>query len=863
MQNPKYTVRHNFDDPTTEMVFNNKGITGRGTEFPKRIYSQTSFEIQLELFKWDNIDDQNEQAYDLTGFTSASVQIKPAGTTIVATNIGTGVAIGPTTDGKLLFTVDSNLIPDNLATYTSRANPTPISLYLIIEDSVNDNKISLETRIEVMDIDRDGTENNSALNAAGITFNAEQSAKWTARYNDVPVTLENALNKLGRDQPTDQGVVINQLAAQPASPTDGDRYLATATAGDWTANHIHEWNDAALAWLDYTPKEGDEVYDAALPSRLRFESSAWAAISVEDGSITTVKLADDAVTGDKIASNTITQANMTNDSVGTGEIINGSVGTAKLATGAVTGDKLAANAVTNSKMAQMADQTVKGNISGGAADPVDITLAALKAAMSLDLVDNTADASKTVANSVALGGKDLNLAAISNGRVVAYDSGNDELVFIDASGGGGGSSGIEPKWNFSTSTDTSVDPGSGSWRLNNTTPLSATEMSISNVDGDTNVITPILGLLDAGAVIRYMGGTTAVTAVITVTSTPTAEPGFYRIPITVSQAGTTPANLASLSFEFYTTATGGGGGGVISVFGRTGVISALTGDYTDEQITNTSGIPGAYVKDALDWVYNNKANASALGVASTDSDMGTFNGSTISDNVSTKVALQELETYAEGIGGGSGEANTSSNVGGGAELAKPKSGVNLPFRTITSTDGSVTVTQNTDTVDLTGAGEVTATLTGVAVGANDLGTFTGTTISDNNDIKGALQELETAVESGGGGGLSYQDIAEGQDNNQTGTSYTLVLTDADLKTVWMNNASANTVTIPTNASVAFPVGTKINIMREGAGGTIIQADTGVTLNGVVGGSVSILQQYDGATISKRATDTWIVTGGVS
>jgi hypothetical protein len=42
------------------------------------------------------------------------------------------------------------------------------------------------------------------------------------------------------------------------------------------------------------------------------------------------------------------------------------------------------------------------------------------------------------------------------------------------------------------------------------------------------------------------------------------------------------------------------------------------------------------------------------------------------------------------------------------------------------------------------------TLTGVSLGDSDLGTFTGTTIADNETIKGALQDLETAVEAGGG-----------------------------------------------------------------------------------------------------------------
>lgn len=55
----------------------------------------------------------------------------------------------------------------------------------------------------------------------------------------------------------------------------------------------------------------------------------------------------------------------------------------------------------------------------------------------------------------------------------------------------------------------------------------------------------------------------------------------------------------------------------------------------------------------------------------------------------------------------------------------------------------------------------------------------------------------------------------------------------------MNNASSNVVTIPTNASVAFPIGATIIVDQIGAGSTTITGDTGVTVNGVSAGSVSI------------------------
>lgn len=97
-------------------------------------------------------------------------------------------------------------------------------------------------------------------------------------------------------------------------------------------------------------------------------------------------------------------------------------------------------------------------------------------------------------------------------------------------------------------------------------------------------------------------------------------------------------------------------------------------------------------------------------------------------------------------------------------------------------------------------------------------------------------------------------------NNQTGTSYTLVLTDVG-KTITLSNAAAVTVTIPANASVAAPVGSIIRFCNLGAGTVTVQPTGGVTLNG---GNLT-LPQYAAVQIVKLATDTWGVvesTGSV-
>ena len=99
--------------------------------------------------------------------------------------------------------------------------------------------------------------------------------------------------------------------------------------------------------------------------------------------------------------------------------------------------------------------------------------------------------------------------------------------------------------------------------------------------------------------------------------------------------------------------------------------------------------------------------ATLSGLAKDSTSLGTFTGSTISDSQTIKQALQALETAVEAAGSAA---------------------------TLTAVSNDVT--------DL-------RTLSGTSDEDEDLGTFTGSTISDNVTIKAALQALETAVETKG------------------------------------------------------------------------------------------------------------------
>jgi len=91
-------------------------------------------------------------------------------------------------------------------------------------------------------------------------------------------------------------------------------------------------------------------------------------------------------------------------------------------------------------------------------------------------------------------------------------------------------------------------------------------------------------------------------------------------------------------------------------------------------------------------------------------------------------------------------------------------------------------------------------------------------------------------------------------NAQTGTSYTLALTDQG-KLVTMTNSAANVLTIPLNSAVAYPVGAWIDVQMLGAGITTLTAATGVTLNGTSAGTLA-LSQWRRARIIQTATNIW-------
>lgn len=98
-------------------------------------------------------------------------------------------------------------------------------------------------------------------------------------------------------------------------------------------------------------------------------------------------------------------------------------------------------------------------------------------------------------------------------------------------------------------------------------------------------------------------------------------------------------------------------------------------------------------------------------------------------------------------------------------------------------------------------------------------------------------------------------------------AYTLVLGDQGDILLASNGSTAGTINVPTNASVAFPVGTQITIIQTGSGQLTIQAVTSGTTTiastGATATAPKLRAQNSSATLIKTATDTWYVVGDIA
>lgn len=188
---------------------------------------------------------------------------------------------------------------------------------------------------------------------------------------------------------------------------------------------------------------------------------------------------------------------------------------------------------------------------------------------------------------------------------------------------------------------------------------------------------------------------------------------------------------------------------------------------------------------------------------------------------------------------------------------------NLQNATITVSDGSSsTAIDLNGTITFTaGSGITVDETTGTITISNTQSAGIANVVEDTTPQLGGNLDLNSNSITGTGGiSITGTVVAQSTINAQTGTTYTTVLGDAS-KLVTLSNASAIAVTIPTNASVAYPVGTKIDFAQIGAGQVTVTGAVGVIVNATP--TQAFRAQYSAATCIKTATDTWLLVGDLA
>ena len=250
-----------------------------------------------------------------------------------------------------------------------------------------------------------------------------------------------------------------------------------------------------------------------------------------------------------------------------------------------------------------------------------------------------------------------------------------------------------------------------------------------------------------------------------------------------------------------------------------GVIATLGG------ITLGTDTAGNYMADV--------SSGTGVTVSHTPGEASTATIS-IGQNVGTSSSVQFAAVTAPVIGNVTGNADTATTL--------------QTSRTI-SLSGDVT-----GSVSFNGSADATISAT---IQANSVALGTDTTGNYMADVSaGTGITVSHTPSEGSTATISISDAAISSKSN----NYTLAL--ADKRTVIeMNIGSANTLTVPPNSSVAFPVGAEITVYQYGGGKTQILAGSGVTIRSTPGNYLRA--QYSVATLIKRATDEWILFGDLS
>jgi hypothetical protein len=328
----------------------------------------------------------------------------------------------------------------------------------------------------------------------------------------------------------------------------------------------------------------------------------------------------------------------------------------------------------------------------------------------------------------------------------------------------------------------------------------------------------------------------------------------------------------------------------------TGLITAISGTSVTVNVTEIGG-SGTFTAwtlvitgfQGVQGVIGNTGPANSLSIGTvTTGAVGTSASATITGTAPTQTLNLTIPTGATGatnslvigtVTTGAAGTSASATITGTA----PNQTLNLTIPTgATGSVGNITAANITDS---TTVGRALMTATDAAAGRTAIdaavSTHTHTEITTGTDAAtantfvkrdaSANATFNTVFSSGtqniGISALTRKDYVDGQDAifrrrvpaPFAPTAYTLALSDEGKLVYYVADNQANSITIPTNATVPFPTGAWVDILQGTAGQTTIIAASGVTLL-TPGGSLLTRGTYSSARASKIATDTWVISG---
>jgi len=315
---------------------------------------------------------------------------------------------------------------------------------------------------------------------------------------------------------------------------------------------------------------------------------------------------------------------------------------------------------------------------------------------------------------------------------------------------------------------------------------------------------------------------------------------------------------------------------VQSVAGKTGTVTLAKGDVGLSNVDNTADADkpvSSATQTALNAKQDTLVSGTNIKTVNSTSLLGSGNieisssvaWGGITGTLSSQTDLQSELDGKEDTITGAATTITSSDLTASRAVTSSATG-KIEVSSVTSTElGYVSGVTSAIQTQIDGK---QATITGAATTIDDTDLTASRALVSDGSGKVAVSDV-TSTELGYLDGVTsaIQTQVDSKTpklislNAQTGTTYTLVLGDAD-KLVEMNNAAANTLTVPPNSSVAFSTGTQIIVVQKGAGTTTIAAGSGVTLLSK-DSALGIGGQYGAATCIKIATDTWYVIGDLA